>query len=192
MTVIGLIRHGVTDWNKEGRSQGRSDIPLNDEGIEMAHRIAKRLAKENWDVIYTSPLQRAKKTAEIIALNNPEIELVVDERLIEVSGGLVEGTTEAERIEKWGQSWKTLDMEFEPHEEIIARGTSLIEHINKTFPGKRVLLVSHGSFIKRMLAELLPTERFETRLANTSLTIVELKDQQKENYCSLYNCTDHL
>ena len=67
MTTIGFVRHGVTAWNKEGRAQGSSDIPLDDEGIEMAEHVAKRLAEEQWDVIYTSPLIRAKKTAEIIA-----------------------------------------------------------------------------------------------------------------------------
>jgi len=67
LTTIGFVRHGVTAWNKEGRAQGSSDIPLDDEGIAMAQHVAKRFAEEQWDVIYTSPLIRAKKTAEIIA-----------------------------------------------------------------------------------------------------------------------------
>ena len=67
MTTIGFVRHGVTAWNKEGRAQGSSDIPLDEEGIEMAEHVANRLATESWDVIYTSHLLRAKKTAEIIA-----------------------------------------------------------------------------------------------------------------------------
>ena len=68
MTTIGFIRHGVTAWNKEGRAQGTTDVPLDDEGILMARKtVAKRLEKEHWDVIYTSPLIRAKHTAEIIS-----------------------------------------------------------------------------------------------------------------------------
>ena len=66
ITTFGFIRHGVTAWNKEGRAQGSSDVPLDQEGIEMAQRLAERLAMEQWDVIYTSPLIRAAKTAEII------------------------------------------------------------------------------------------------------------------------------
>ena len=67
MTIIGFIRHGVTAWNKEGRAQGSTDVPLDEEGIAMAERVAERIAKEQCDVIYTSPLIRAKKTAESIA-----------------------------------------------------------------------------------------------------------------------------
>ena len=115
MTIIGFVRHGVTAWNKEGRAQGSSDIPLDGEGIEMAKRVAVRLSKEHWDVIYTSHLLRAKKTAEIIAEQMPGIALVEDARLREIGGGMVEGTTEAERIEKWGKEWRQQDMGFETH-----------------------------------------------------------------------------
>ena len=102
MTTIGFVRHGVTAWNKEGRAQGSSDIPLDEEGIQMAEHVAKRLENEHWDVIYSSHLIRAKKTAEIIAERKPDVEFFVDDRLRELGGGQVEGTTEAERIEKWG------------------------------------------------------------------------------------------
>lgn len=190
MTIIGFVRHGVTAWNKEGRAQGSSDVPLDDEGIEMAKRAAERLSKEQWDVIYTSHLIRAKKTAEIIAEKMPDVELIEDDRLREISGGLVEGTTEAERIEKWGKDWREQDMGFEPHESIVARGMESIEDIKKKHVGKRVLVVSHGGLIKRLLNELITDTAYEANLDNTSLTIVELKDE--ENSCELFNCTAHL
>lgn len=190
MTIIGFVRHGVTAWNKEGRAQGSSDIPLDDEGIEMAERVAGRLSKEQWDVIYTSHLLRAKKTAEIIAEQMPGIELVKDSRLREVGGGMVEGTTEAERIEKWGKDWRQLDMGFESQEAVISRGMESIEDIHQKHTGKRVLVVSHGSFIKRMLNELVTETVYEENLDNTSLTIVELGDDK--NLCELFNCTAHL
>ncbi|XUX06073.1 histidine phosphatase family protein [Sporosarcina sp. UB5] len=188
MTVIGFVRHGVTAWNKEGRAQGSSDIPLDDEGIDMAKRVADRLSTEQWDIIYTSDLQRAKKTAEIIAEKLPGVELVEDARLREIGGGKVEGTTEAERIEKWGKDWNQLDMGFEPLESIISRGMESLNEIKKKYAGKRVLVVSHGSFIIRMLNELVAES--ETSLDNTSLTIVELNDGN--NLCHLFNCTAHL
>ncbi|MGG0667372.1 histidine phosphatase family protein [Sporosarcina koreensis] len=190
LTIIGFVRHGVTAWNKEGRAQGSSDIPLDDEGIEMAERVAGRLSKEQWDVIYTSHLLRAKKTAEIIAEQMPGIELVKDSRLREVGGGMVEGTTEAERIEKWGKDWRQLDMGFESQEAVISRGMESIEDIHQKHTGKRVLVVSHGSFIKRMLNELVTETVYEENLDNTSLTIVELGDDK--NLCELFNCTAHL
>lgn len=190
MTIIGFVRHGVTAWNKEGRAQGSSDVPLDEEGIEMAERVADRLSKEQWDVIYTSHLLRAKKTAEIIAEKMPGVELVEDARLREIGGGLVEGTTEAERIEKWGEDWRQLDMGFESQESIVSRGLASIDAIKEKHAGKKVLVVSHGSFIKRMLNELVTETVYEKSLDNTSLTIVELNDDK--NLCHLFNCTAHL
>lgn len=190
MTIIGFVRHGVTAWNKEGRAQGSSDVPLDEEGIEMAEHVADRLADEQWDVIYTSPQKRAKQTAEIIADKMTDIQIVEDCRLREVGGGLTEGTTEAERIEDWGKDWRQLDLGFETQESIIARGLASIEEIKEKHPGKRVLVVSHGSFIKRMLNELIADTVFETSLANTSLTIVDLQDEK--GICELFNCTKHL
>ncbi len=108
----------------------------------------------------------------------------------EISGGMVEGTTEAERIEKWGQDWRQLDMGFETHESIISRGMESIDEIIEKHAGKRVLVVSHGSFIKRMLNELITDTVYDRGLDNTSLTIVELKDDK--NRCQLFNCTAHL
>lgn len=190
MTVIGFVRHGVTAWNKEGRAQGSSDVPLDEEGIEMAGRVAKRLSTEQWDAIYTSHLSRAKKTAEIIAEKLPQAMFVVDQRLAERGGGLVEGTTEAERIEKWGINWKELDLGFEPHDAIIERGMAAIRDIKEKHPNERVLLISHGAFIKRLFNELIPDEQYEKSLDNTSVTIVELSDER--NRCHLFNCTAHL
>lgn len=190
MTIIGFVRHGVTAWNKEGRAQGSSDVPLDEEGIQMAEQVADRLAAEQWDIIYTSHLIRAKKTAEIIAAKMPGVGLVEDARLRETGGGLVEGTTEAERIEKWGGDWKLQDMGFETHESIVSRGLESLDEIKKKHAGERVLVVSHGSFIKRMLNELVTDTTYEQSLDNTSLTIVQLSDEH--NICQLFNCTAHL
>ena len=190
MTTIGFVRHGVTAWNKEGRAQGSSDIPLDEEGIEMAEHVANRLVNESWDVIYTSHLLRAKKTAEIIAERKPTVEVVVDERLRELGGGQVEGTTEAERIEKWGETWRELDLGFELHEDLIARGMAFIEDVKTKHPNQRVLVVSHGSFIRRLVRELVADDDFNSSLGNTSVTVVKLQDEI--NNCELYNCMEHL
>ena len=79
----------------------------------MAHGVAQRLSGEQWDVIYTSPLIRAAKTAEIIADSMPDIRLLSDNRLRESGGGLVEGLTETERVKKWGHSLEiSLELRF--------------------------------------------------------------------------------
>lgn len=190
MTTIGFVRHGVTAWNKEGRAQGTTDVPLDQDGIEMAKRVAHRLEQEEWDVIYTSPLIRAKQTADIIAERQKNVEFLEDRRLGEIGGGLIEGTTEEERVAKWGMDWRQLDMGFEPEEAIIARGLSFIEEVKQAYPNKRVLVVSHGGFIARLIYALIPTGDFSKDIGNTSVTMVELKDN--ENVCHLFSCTKHL
>ncbi|WP_419960182.1 histidine phosphatase family protein [Psychrobacillus sp. BM2] len=190
MTTIGFVRHGVTAWNKEGRAQGNTDVPLDEEGIQMAERAADRIQGEEWDLIYTSPLIRAKKTAEIIAAKLPGVDLFLDKRLGEIGGGIIEGTTEDERVAKWGPDWRNQDIGFEPEDVIISRGMSFIEEIKQKYPGKRVLVVSHGGFISRLLYALVPEGEFSRDIGNTSVTIVELKDH--ENICHLFNCMKHL
>lgn len=96
MTTLGIIRHGSTHWNKEGRAQGNSNIPLDQAGLSEAYKLAERLATEKWNVIYSSDLLRAKQTAEAIEKNVENIEIHLDPRLREVSGGQIEGTTEDE------------------------------------------------------------------------------------------------
>ena len=190
MTTIGFVRHGVTAWNKEGRAQGSTDIPLDEEGIQMAENVRNRLESEQWDVIYSSHLLRAKKTAEIITERIPGVEFFVDDRLREISGGQVEGTTEIERIERWGESWRELDLGMETHEALIARGMAFIEDVKAKHPNERVLVVSHGSFIRRLVRALVTDKELNDSLGNTSVTVVKLLDET--NYCELYNCMAHL
>src|SRR4051812_40908884 len=93
MLKLYLIRHGETDWNAEGRIQGHSDIELNARGLEQARRLAARMPDEGEFVaLYTSPLKRAYRTAEMIgeALNIP---ITPDKRLFERSLGELEGLT---------------------------------------------------------------------------------------------------
>ncbi|MEO4055637.1 histidine phosphatase family protein [Solibacillus sp. CAU 1738] len=190
MTIIGFIRHGVTAWNKEGRAQGSTDVPLDEEGINMAKRVATRIANEEWDIIYTSPLIRAKTTAEIIASKQPNLQLIIDKRLGEIGGGIIEGTTEEERVAKWGTDWRSLELGFEKPEAIIARSEAFIDEVKQAYPGKRVLVVSHGGLISRIVHHLLPNNNYSPDIGNTALTIIELTEQ--EALCHLYNCIEHL
>ncbi len=190
ITTVGFVRHGVTAWNKEGRAQGSTDVPLDEEGIEMAHLVAQRLSGEQWDVIYTSPLIRAAKTAEIIAESKPGIPLLTDNRLRESGGGLIEGMTEAERVEKWGYAWRKLDLGLEQHVEIISRGLDFIEEMKELHPGKKILIVSHGGFIGRLIKELVPYRDLAMDLKNTSITTIEILEER--NICHHFNCTKHI
>ncbi|MBT2571048.1 histidine phosphatase family protein [Planococcus sp. ISL-110] len=191
MTTIGLVRHGITDWNIKGIAQGSSDVPLNRTGRQQAQSLANRLAtEENWDLIISSDLSRAKETAEIIG---QKLQLPVshfDTRLRERSGGKIEGTTERERLEKWGTDWRKLDLAMENLDVATERGLSCLEDILENFNGQRVLLVSHGALIGLTLQKLLPEKFKETSMDNTSITI--LKNTESQWNCSLYNCTVHL
>jgi len=174
---------------KKEEHRGSSDIPLDEEGLEQARSLAERIESGEWDVLYSSDLLRAKQTAEILNVKL-ETEMYLDSRLRERSGGLIEGTTEEERVQKWGADWRELDVGFETHESIISRGLSFIEDISAQHQSQKILIVSHGAFIKRLLNELLSDSPIEESLKNTSLTCLI----RRENgwHCDLFNCTAHL
>lgn len=86
--MIYIIRHGKTELNKAKVLQGRSNFPLNEEGIRQAREAAERLGDVSFSCVFSSPLTRAVQTAEILA---PHIKPVIDERLIEMDYGSYEG-----------------------------------------------------------------------------------------------------
>ena len=86
--MIYIIRHGQTEINQRHALQGRSDYPLNEAGIREARNAAEALKTVAFDRVFTSPLMRARQTAEIVA---PGLEQVIDSRLIEMDYGPYEG-----------------------------------------------------------------------------------------------------
>jgi probable phosphoglycerate mutase len=189
-TRIGWIRHGITEWNQLGKIQGTTDIPLSPEGIKQAHLLAERLAStgEPWKGILCSDLQRALRTGEIIA-ERLGIPLIKDTRLRERSFGEAEGTTEEERLSRWGTEWRRLVPDQESDEMIRARGHDLVNELIEKHPGEAWLVVTHGSFLARMLISLCDALE-DTHLLNMSLTVLE---KQQEGWTPhLHNCTAHL
>ena len=87
---IYLVRHGETDWNKERKIQGQVDIPLNEFGRHLARETAKGLRDVPFDVCFTSPLGRARETAEII-LQGRDVPILEDKRILEMNFGVLEG-----------------------------------------------------------------------------------------------------
>ena len=86
--MLYIMRHGKTDWNELHKLQGRTDIPLNEYGIELAKITSDGIEKEGlqFDIIYASPLSRARKTAEIVR-GTHTTEIVIDDRIIEMNFG---------------------------------------------------------------------------------------------------------
>jgi uncharacterized phosphatase len=167
-TILGLLRHGQTDWNIDLRLQGSTDIPLNDTGRAQARFAASSLNREDWDVIIASPLSRAKDTADIVALELG-MNVVVVQELIERSFGVAEGLDHA--------SWRKL---YESHEvieglesleDLRTRTVQLLDLIANEYSGQRVLAVSHGAFIRKVLNIVTNGElpREGERLSNASL-----------------------
>ncbi|MCJ7709220.1 MAG: histidine phosphatase family protein, partial [Chloroflexi bacterium] len=94
---VYLIRHGETDWNAHGRLLSRTDAPLNGVGEAQAAALAAELADLRWDRAFTSPLVRARRTAEVVLAGRADApRLTVDERLVEMDFGPYEGWTDAE------------------------------------------------------------------------------------------------
>ncbi|GAK01923.1 phosphoglycerate mutase family [Geomicrobium sp. JCM 19037] len=189
MTTIGFIRHGRTAWNHTGRAQGSSDIPLDEEGIVTAERLRERLRDEQWDHVYASDLRRAYQTADIASGDHLPRPIHTDERLREIGGGLIEGTTEAERIERWGTNWRDKDLQMESAEAAARRGLLAIADIVNNHPGERVLIVAHGTLL-RLLIESMTETNDRLPLDNTSVSYVSKIDERWT--CSVYNCTKHL
>jgi len=152
VTTLVLVRHGETDWNRDGRWQGHSDTRLNDAGREQARRVAGRL--DAVDVVYSSDLARAQETAEIIggALGLP---VEVDARLRERSFGSWEGLTAAEIEERFEEElarWRVGTghgaADAEPFDAFAARIRSFVDDAVSRHPGATVLVVAHGGSIR--------------------------------------------
>ena len=184
-----LIRHGSTAWNKEKRAQGSADIPLDEQGLSDAEKLAERLKKEEWDALYASPLKRARQTADAIS-KLTDLEIVEDDRIREVSGGQIEGTTEEERIEKWGNDWRQLELGIEKPEVVLNRAHPFLEELVSRHNGQKVIVVSHGGWIAILVNKLLNGIE-STYLDNTSVTELEFSDDGNW-ICVRFNCTRHV
>jgi probable phosphoglycerate mutase len=188
---IGLIRHGLTDWNAMGKIQGQSDIPLNDEGRMQAEMLADRLLQEpyHWDYCITSNLSRAEETGKIIAAKLGIPLLDPDHRIRERAYGQVEGLTAAEREDKWGKEWNLLSLGQETDEQLQARALVFMEDLSAQHPNRNILVISHGGFLAQLYIALYK-DKYTERIGNLSLTILEKKEREWNPI--LYNCTRHI
>lgn len=149
---IYLVRHGETDWNKEGRLQGQRDIPMNQYGILQMERIGAYMANGGYgiDKIISSPLQRARMGAAIIAsrIGYGENEIIVEPLLIERSFGDAEGMV-------WTAEVCLDDGKFkeESVSELCKRAAEGIKKYAVEENGN-ILIVSHGAILKAVIVEL--------------------------------------
>ncbi|MDO5744582.1 MAG: histidine phosphatase family protein [Micrococcaceae bacterium] len=165
---IGFIRHGQTNWNAEDRLQGSSDIPLNELGKQQAREAVAVLGAGAWDVVVSSPLSRARQTAEIIASG-------LGLELGQCYGELTErdyGQAEGLRVEESEKLWPNkTGGGIETLESVVARGRSAIERIAADFPGRNVAVVCHGTIIRYTLSAL-AGHRFDS-IHNGSISLID-------------------
>lgn len=147
-----FLRHGRTDWNDQGRLQGRTDVPLNEVGRAEAIAAGKVLKNYTFDAIYCSPLIRAKQTLE---LAYPTEKVVFDERLAEWSFGSYEGRCLPNEVfrTRWSFGMEPLGG-MELVEDLVARVTDFYEEIRALHPTGRVLVVSHAGVSGAMHAAI--------------------------------------
>jgi 2,3-bisphosphoglycerate-dependent phosphoglycerate mutase len=158
VTTIHLVRHGETDWNRELRWQGHSDVPLNERGREQARKLADELSGAPLAAVYSSDLRRASETAQIVA-DRLSLPVQTDAALREIDVGSWEGFTLAnlearspEAVTRWDEQGEHGWEDGESHTAMVARVREAIQSIAARHEGEEVLVVSHGGPIRALKA----------------------------------------
>ena len=145
MTTLLLARHGETDWNRELRIQGSSDVELNELGRRQAQLLAQELTDVELDAIYASDLSRAQATAAAVAATHA-LEVRLDPRLRERSFGSWEGLTREDIAELPPGSRHDGESDAEVRERVL----DAVREIATAHPGEQVLIVSHGAALNTL------------------------------------------
>ncbi|KAM0970658.1 hypothetical protein ACFX13_018950 [Malus domestica] len=192
---IIVVRHGETVWNAEGRIQGNLDVELNDAGRQQAAALGDRLSKDpKISLVYSSDLSRAYETAQIIASRCGGLKVVTDPDLRERHKGVLQGLVYHEIPKLYPEAHQTFlsgDMsnDFPGAEESLdqhhQRCTSSLQRIGDKHKGERVVAVTHGGVIETLLRKGYPNDDFIGKVANTSIHIFHLYDDEKWTVKSL-------
>ena len=163
-----LVRHGQTEWSRDGRHTGRTDVPLTADGERDARRLAPRLAGFDFAAALCSPLSRARRTAELAGLDP-----VDDEDLVEWDYGGYEGRTTSEiRTSLGDEGWSVFgdgvvpgDTPGETVEEVAARASRVLKRVAEPLRRGDVALVAHGHLLRILTATYLRQDaRFGAQL----------------------------
>lgn len=159
-----IMRHGETDWNIQKRLQGRSDTELNANGTELARITSEALKDMRFDAIYSSPLKRAYKTAEIVR-GERQMPINADERLLEISFGDCEGLS-VDMLPACFADFFDAPEKYTPtgggerFADVIARAGDFIENVivPKSRELESMLVVAHGAMNNALAYHLLHRE----------------------------------
>ena len=193
MTTILLARHGESDWNRAERWQGFADRPLTDLGREQAVALADRLRNTELDAVYSSDLQRARETAEIVARTKDlGVEVVRDLREVDVGSwsGLTHAEAEArfpDGYARWVQGGEGWD-DGETYAEMSRRVIRTLLQIADQHDNGRVLVVAHGGSIRAVHAAALGLDvhtyrRIQRVEPNATLSAVCVEEGRLTELC---------
>ncbi len=186
---VVLMRHGETEWNREGRVMGRNPVELSAEGREQVAAAAEFARGLKPDLIVTSPLVRARQSAEIVAERLGGVELIEDGRLTEVEYGRWEGMTFQSLLKD------ELYLQYKEHPVTMAtpggetlaqaqsRGLAAVHDAMRANHGRRVLFVSHGDIIRTVICHFMRLELAHfrrLRVDNATFSALELADNFAE------------
>jgi broad specificity phosphatase PhoE len=200
-TRIFLIRHGATTMTAEDKFSGAENVHISDEGRRQAEHLADRLAREEISSIYSSTLDRAVETAEILARPHG-LKLNMSDGLREVSHGHWEGLTRAEVERRFGDeyaAWEADPFTFSPEGgesgiRVLARALPVVREIVVRHAGERVMVVSHKATVRLLISSLLGFDArgYRDRLdqAPACLNILDFKDPVRARLM-LFNDISH-
>lgn len=140
-----ITRHGQTDWNAKHIIQGRTDIPLNEEGRKQAQTTSEKLQDLPFDMIISSPLKRAYETASIINQAH-QLDILCDERVMERGFGEYEGAAldKLDFTYFWRPEHEHLFPSCESTTQFYARVHDFINEVKETYADKNILVVAHA------------------------------------------------
>ena len=182
MGSIIFLRHGQAKNNTERILAGRTPgVPLTEEGVEQSEKAAKFLEEMNISTIYSSPIERAKNTAEIVG-KHISIDVKIDDRLIELDMGKFTGKPYDEIFSSHGNVFMKFyrgELEIahngvETFEQVKKRIRDMVDHVIDNHPDENVVLVTHMDPIKAMLSTVVsfsPENLYELIIPNASLNI---------------------
>lgn len=140
-----VVRHGRTSWNDEGKIQGKTDIPLNHDGVYQANLIKEKLENEDIDLIISSPLKRARHTASIINKDR-QIDIIYNDLLSERNFGEFEGKNknDFDFVGTWDFNANKFYEKAENIVDFFDRVNNFLDYISNEYNDKNILLVTHG------------------------------------------------
>ena len=200
MTSIYLVRHGQTAWNKEEIFRGRTDIPLNENGLRQADLVGEYLRGSNIDVVYSSPLARARETARSVA-QVFSLKVLPLEGINDMSFGKWEGlplkevqTHDRDLFEQWRKEPHRVRLPGgESLDEVRIRAMAALEDVIRSHTGKNLVLVSHRVVIKVILCGILGIDNSHFwQIAQDAAAINLIKFREGIYVLSLLNEACHL